>query len=130
MKKFLHKRRIYKEGISHKKDQLTCGAFGILSLSNGPITVNQIESTRVALKRIVGKSVPIWIRIKPSRPITHKSSGIRMGKGKGSIDHFIYYAKAEEVLFEIGIASRPKIQKAFEISNSKLPIPTMLIEQE
>jgi large subunit ribosomal protein L16 len=131
MKKFLHKSRIYKEGISHKKDQLSPeGWYGIVSLRNGPVTINQIESARIALKRVLGKSVPLWIRIKPSKPVTHKSSGIRMGKGKGSIDHYIYYAQTDEVLFEIGAISYSKAKKAFEISNSKLPIPTILVEHE
>ena len=130
MEKYWHKRRIYNEGIDHKKDILNFGSYGILSLRNGPITGEQIESARVALKRVLGKSVHIWIRILPYKPVTKKSNGVRMGKGKGVLDHLIYYAKQDEILFEIDLVPEARAQRAFQISNSKLPIPTLLVKKE
>lgn len=127
LRKHLHKSSIYRSGISHKKDLLLRGDFGIISCCDGVITNNQIEAARIALKRVLGRAATIWINIKPSRPVTKKSTGVRMGKGKGIFNHFVYYAKEDEILFEFRGVSMEKVRRAFVICNSKLPIPTKLV---
>ena len=31
----------------------------------------------------------VWIRIFPDKPITSKPAEVRMGKGKGALDHYV-----------------------------------------
>nr|YP_009370732.1 ribosomal protein L16 [Eukaryota sp. BB2]AQL10438.1 ribosomal protein L16 [Eukaryota sp. BB2] len=124
----IHKSRIYKEGISHKQDYVHRGKYGIFCLQNGVVTIRQLETTRVALRRVLGKSCPIWIRIQPQKPVTKKSTGVRMGKGKGSFSHYIYYVKKDEMIFEIGDISASRVVKAYKLAASKLPVRTNIIQ--
>ena len=43
----------------------------------------------------------MWIRIFPDKPITAKPAETRMGKGKGSLDHWVSVVKPGRILFEI-----------------------------
>lgn len=127
--KYTHKKAIYQEGISHNLDQLRFGSFGLISTSTGQINSKQIEAARVAINRKIKKLGTIWIRIKPNRPITKKSAGVRMGKGKGAVSHWIYFAKKDEILFELegtGISTQ-LAQEALLLGASKLAVSSRFI---
>ena len=53
------------------------------------------------------KLVKMWIRVFPDKPITAKPAETRMGKGKGSLDHWVAVVKPGRILFEIeGVSKR------------------------
>ena len=71
-------------GNSRRGNTLAFGSFGIKAMETVWITSRQIEAARVALTRHLGRESKVWIRIFPDKPITKKSPGTRMGKGKGN----------------------------------------------
>nr|YP_010041745.1 ribosomal protein L16 [Cyanophora sudae]QPB15067.1 ribosomal protein L16 [Cyanophora sudae] len=106
---------------------LKFGKFGIKSMEYGYVTASQIESTRIAINRIIKRSGKIWLRIFPNKPITKKPAEVRMGKGKGSVDHWVSSIGAGRIIFEIG-GIKPNLAKsALTYACSKLPIKTVLI---
>ena len=80
---------------------LNYGSFGLKALEPGWITARQIEASRIVISRIVRKIGKMWIRIFPDKPITAKPAETRMGKGKGSLDHWVSVVKPGRILLEI-----------------------------
>nr|YP_010041698.1 ribosomal protein L16 [Cyanophora biloba]QPB15024.1 ribosomal protein L16 [Cyanophora biloba] len=106
---------------------LKFGRFGIKSLEYGYITAAQLESTRIAINRIIKRSGKIWLRIFPNKPITKKPAEVRMGKGKGSVDHWVSSIGAGRIVFEISGIKPTLARSALLYACSKLPIKTCLI---
>ncbi|MDA9818407.1 50S ribosomal protein L16, partial [Flavobacteriaceae bacterium] len=88
-------------GKSVQGSSLSFGSFGLKSIENARINGRQIESARKVLTRSMKRSGKLWIRVFPHTPITKKPAEVRMGKGKGSIEDYIFKIKAGRVIFEI-----------------------------
>lgn len=58
------------------------GQYAIQAIEPGKLTYKQIESCRRTLRRTLGKSAQIWIRVFTSVPVSQKSIASRMGKVK------------------------------------------------
>lgn len=58
------------------------GQYAIQALEPGKLTFKQIESCRRTLRRTLGKSAQIWLRVFTSVPVSQKSVASRMGKVK------------------------------------------------
>ena len=69
------------------------------------------------------------LRVFPHIPVTKKGTGVRMGKGKGNVDHFISFVKAGSVLFEYDCSNAIKAKKAYKAATYKLPIPIGFVER-
>lgn len=115
--------------VATRKTLLAYGSFGLKSLEGKWITARQIESSRRAMTRFVQRGGKIWIRIFPHRPVTLKGGEIRMGGGKGSVDHYVAFVKPGTVLFEIDGVPRDQAQEAMRLASHKLPITTRFIEK-
>ena len=103
------------------------GDFGLKSLEPKWITSRQIEATRRVLTRFLRKEGKMWIRIFPDKPITTKGSEVPMGKGKGSVDHYVVPVKAGTILFEIAGLGEEVSKKAFLLASHKLPVKTKFV---
>ncbi len=86
--------------------KVSFGAYGLRALEAAWITNRQIESARVAMTRYVKRGGKIWIRIFPDKPLTVKPAETRMGKGKGSPEHWVAVVKPGRIMFEIEGVSR------------------------
>lgn len=115
-------------GQATQKTRLSFGDFGLKALEGAWITARQIESARRAMTRFVQRGGKIWIRIFPHRPVTLKGGEIRMGGGKGAVDHFIAEVKPGTVLFEIGGVSETDAKEALRLAAHKLPVKTKLLK--
>ncbi len=79
------------------------GFFGIKILRTTRLKSNQIEAARKAIRKRIKKKY----KIKPlligftDRVATRKSSGVRMGKGKGNVDFWYFCAKSGRIIFEL-----------------------------
>jgi large subunit ribosomal protein L16 len=93
------------------------------------LTSQQIESAYRSIARSLGKEGKIWMRIFPDKPITKKAAETKMGKGKGSVDHYVFPVKPGRILFELDGVSYQKVKEAFRLANSKLPIKTSIIQR-
>ena len=65
----------------------------------------------------------------PDKPITARPAETRMGKGKGSLDHWVAVVKPGRILFEIDGVSKDEAVKAFKDAGHKLPMKTKLVER-
>ena len=110
--------------LTSKSVFLKKGVFGIKSQQAGIISSKNIESARQSISRKTKRKGKIWINIFPDLPITSKSSGVRMGKGKGSFHNWSVKVKPGTVLFEICGISQKIAKAAFKTGRAKLPLKT------
>lgn len=123
-----HRGRIH--GVASRKTELSYGEFGLLALEASWVTARQIEAARRAMTRFFQRGGKIWIRIFPDKPITLKGSEIRMGGGKGPVDHYVCVVKPGMVLFEIGGIRKDQAKEAMRLAAHKLPVKSRFITKE
>ena len=69
----------------------------------------------------------LWIKIFPDKPITKKPLEVRMGKGKGALDHYVAVVKPGRILFEISGVPIDVAKEALRLASQKLPVKTKFI---
>jgi large subunit ribosomal protein L16 len=74
------------------------------------------------MNRYMKREGKVWIRIFPDKPITAKPLEVRMGKGKGALDHWVAPIKPGRVLFEIDGVSEEVAAEALRLAAQKLPM--------
>ncbi|MEW6101334.1 MAG: 50S ribosomal protein L16 [Candidatus Omnitrophota bacterium] len=116
-----------RRGIAVRGSELSFGEFGLKSLENGWLKNVQIEAVRVILARQLHKGGKLWIRAFPDKSITKKPAEVRMGKGKGEIDHWVSVIKRGRVLFELGGIPEEYAKQCFRLAAYKLPLKTKFI---
>jgi len=116
-----------RRGLSTRGADLVFGEFGLKSLENGWIKNTQIEAARVVLARQLHKGGKLWIRVFTDKAITKKPAEVRMGKGKGDIDHWVCVVKRGRILFELGGVPEEYARICFRLVAFKLPLRTKFI---
>lgn len=69
----------------------------------------------------------VWIRIFPDRPVTAKPAEVRMGKGKGALDHYVAIIKPGTIMFEMDGVPFNVAEEAFNLAAQKLPVLTKMV---
>lgn len=115
------------KGNAGRGNQLAHGTYGIKSLDAKFITARQIEAARIAATRYMQRAGSIWIMIFPDKPITAKPLEVRMGKGKGAVDHYAAVVKPGRMLFEISGVSEQVAKEALRLAAQKLPVRTKFV---
>jgi len=110
------------------KNNLNFGTIGLKALESGFISARQIEAARQAIVRKIKKKGKLWIKIFPNLPITKKPTEVRMGKGKGNVDHWAAKIRGGSVLFEVCGINRKTAIKAFKTGSAKLPVKTQIFD--
>jgi large subunit ribosomal protein L16 len=116
-------------GISRSGNFIHFGEFGMQVLERGWITNQQIEACRVAINRYFQRRGKVWIRIFPDKPVTKKPAEVRMGKGKGAVDHWVAVVRPGKVLFEVANVPRDQAQNALRRAAAKLGLKTRFVER-
>ncbi len=116
-------------GISKGGNFVHFGDFGIQALERGWITSQQIEACRVVINRFFQRKGKVWISIFPDKPVSKKPAEVRMGKGKGAVDHWVAVVKPGKVLFEVGNVPKEMAQSAMRRASAKLGIKTRFVER-
>ena len=120
-----HKGRIH--GIAKGGSSLNFGNYGMKALQPERITARQIEAARRAITRHLRRAGRVWIRIFPDVPVSAKPAEVRMGKGKGSTDHWACRVKPGRIMFELDGVSEELARGAFERAAAKLPIKVKFV---
>ena len=115
------------KGNAQRGNQLAFGPFGIKSLQTKWITGRQIEAARIAVTRYMQREGQIWIRIFPDKPITKKPADVRMGKGKGSPEGFVFPITPGRIIFEVEGVPYEVAKEALRLAAQKLPVTTKFI---
>jgi large subunit ribosomal protein L16 len=105
------------------------GEYGLQALEPGWITSRQIEASRIAITRSLGRGGKVWIRVFPDKPITIKPAETRMGKGKGNPEYWVVVIKPGRMMFEIEGVPREAAQQAVKLASRKLPIKVRFVER-
>lgn len=116
-----------RRGVATTGAELAFGEFGLKALENGLLKNNQIEAVRVILARQLHKGGKLWIRVFPHKSITKKPAEVRMGKGKGELDHWVALIKRGAVILELGSVPEEYARQCFRLAAYKLPMRTKFI---
>ncbi|MBQ3436314.1 MAG: 50S ribosomal protein L16 [Bacilli bacterium] len=117
-------------GKSRGNTELHFGDYGIQAKEGAWITANQIEAARIAMTRYMKRGGKVWINIFPHLPLTTKGIGVRMGKGKGSVDKWVAVVKEGKIMFEIAGVSEEVAREALRLAAHKLPVATKFVKKE
>jgi large subunit ribosomal protein L16 len=69
----------------------------------------------------------VWIRVFPDKPITSKPAEVRMGKGKGALDHWVAAIRPGRILFEADGVPFDIAKEAMRLAAQKLPFRTKFV---
>jgi large subunit ribosomal protein L16 len=116
-------------GLSKAGNFVHFGEYGIQVLDRGWITAQQIEACRVSINRFFQRRGKVWIRIFPHKSVSKKPLEVRMGKGKGAVDHWVAVVRPGRVLFEVGNVPRELAQDALRRAAAKLGLKTRFVER-
>lgn len=139
-KKIIRKVCFNTNGLSGRSNKIykNCN-YGLVSLSGGVMTLKQIQTCykvilkvikvkRLKKKKKQKKIVRLISSLFLSVPLTKKSLGIRMGKGKGSIEDWAFPIKKNRILFQLKAFVRPDLAYlALKQTQYRIPFKTKLI---
>jgi len=127
--KFRKQQKGKRRGKAWRGSSLSFGEYGLKVMECGYITDRQIEASRVAMTRFIKRGGKIWLRLFPDTPITKKPAEVRMGSGKGALDHWVAVVRPGKILFEMeGVA--PKVAaEAMRLASHKLPLKTKFVQR-
>ena len=111
-------------GVARRGAVVQFGDYGLQALEPAWITSRQIEAARRAIVRHIKRRGKVWIRIFPDKPVTQKPAETRMGKGKGSVDHWVAVVKPGRIMFELAGVREDIAREAMRLASHKLPIKT------
>lgn len=117
------------KGKESRGTDVAFGEYGLQALEPGWVTARQIEAARRALVRYMRRRGKVWIRIFPDKPVTRKPAETRMGKGKGSVDHWVAVVRPGRILFEISGLPEESAREAMRLAAHKLAIKTSFTER-
>jgi large subunit ribosomal protein L16 len=114
-------------GKAWRGSTLSFGDFGLKVMEPGKITDRQIEASRIAMTRFIKRGGKVWLRLFPDKPITKKPAEVRMGSGKGALDHWSAVVRPGKILFEMEGVSRADAAEAMRLASNKLPLKTKFV---
>jgi large subunit ribosomal protein L16 len=117
-------------GEATRGTEIAFGQYGLKAETQERITSRQIEAARRAMTRYIKRGGKIWIRIFPDTPITKKPAEVRMGSGKGSVDHYVAKVKAGRIMFEMDGVDEDVAKEAMRLAAHKLPVQTRFVVRE
>jgi large subunit ribosomal protein L16 len=120
-----HKGRIH--GIAWKGSTISFGSYALKAIEPGRLTARQLESARIAMTRYMKREGKVWILVFPDVPITKKPAEVRMGKGKGAVDHYVCKVRAGRILFEVDGVPFEIAKEALRLAAQKLPFLTKTV---
>jgi large subunit ribosomal protein L16 len=124
----MHKGRM--KGEAQRGHRVALGSYGLKAMESVWLTSRQIEAARVALTRHMKREGQVWIKVFPDKPVTSKPAEVRMGKGKGALDHWVAVVHAGRIIFEADGVPMATAKQALQLAAQKLPIKTKFVTRE
>jgi large subunit ribosomal protein L16 len=116
-------------GKAQRGNKVDFGEIGLQSLEPAWITSRQIEAARRTIVRYLRRRGKVYIRIFPDKPVTQKPAETRMGKGKGSVDHWVAVVKPGRIMFEIAGVDDVVATEALQLAAYKLPVKCKVVRR-
>ena len=108
---------------------LVYGQFGLKVKQNCCLTSKQLEMIKLNLAKGTKKVGRYWIRVFPHFPVTAKPLEVRMGKGKGYVDHWICKINRGSIICELSGLSEKQASILLKKISLKIPASTMFINK-
>ena len=118
------------KGKAWRGNTLAFGEYGLKSLECGWVSARQIEAARKAMTHHTKRGGKVWIRVFPDKPITKKPAEVRMGSGKGTVDHFAVVVRPGTVLFEMAGVPQDLAREALRLASHKLSVDTTIMMRD
>ncbi|QQS26593.1 50S ribosomal protein L16 [bacterium] len=126
-------RKVFKgknRGEATRGTEISFGRYGLRALENERLTSRQIEAARRAMTRYIKRGGKVWIRVFPHTPVTKKPNEVRMGSGKGAVDHYVAKVQAGKIVFELDGVAEDVAKEAMRLAGRKLPVKTRFVVRE
>ena len=123
------RKHVDKRGMATRGTSVEFGSHGLKATTGQRVTSNQIEAARKVIRRSIGKSGKLWIRIFPDRPWTEKAAEVPMGKGKGEPQGFCFEVEPGRVLFEVSGVSEAVAKEAHRKGGTKIRLKSKVRER-
>lgn len=127
--KFRKQQKGKRRGKAWRGSSLSFGEYGLKVMECGYITDRQIEASRIAMTRFIKRGGKIWLRLFPDKPITKKPAEVRMGSGKGPLDHWVAVVRPGKILFEMEGVTPQIAEEAMRLAAHKLPLKTKFVQR-
>lgn len=111
-------------------DKLHFGDFGLQAKQCGHLSSRQIEAARIAMTRYIKRGGDVWIRVFPHKSVTKKPLEVRMGGGKGPLEHWVAVIKPGRIIYEMSGVSEQDAKNALRLASHKLGINTRFISKQ
>lgn len=105
------------------------GSYGLQILERARISGAQLEAVRRVMMRRMQRTGKVWFRVFPHKPVTAKPLEVRMGKGKGSVDHWVAEVRPGRILVELEGVSPTVALHALSGGRSKLPCLSRILKR-
>ncbi len=116
-------------GMAGRGNTVQFGDYGLQALEPAWITSRQIEAVRRTIMRHIRRRGRVYIRIFPDKPVTKRAAESRMGKGKGSVDHWVAVVRPGRIMFEMAGMDDETALEALRLAAYKLPIATKVVRR-
>jgi len=116
-------------GMAGRGNTVQFGDYGLQALEPAWITSRQIEAVRRTIMRHIRRRGRVYIRIFPDKPVTKRAAESRMGKGKGSVDHWVAVVRPGRIMFEMAGMDDQTALEALRLASYKLPIATKVVRR-
>jgi large subunit ribosomal protein L16 len=116
--------------MSFAGSDINFGEYGLKAAENAWLTARQIEAARRVITRYARRGGKLWIRVFPDKPVTARAAEMRMGSGKGSVDHWVAVVRRGRILFEIAGVPEAEAKQALRLASDKLPIATKVVAKQ
>lgn len=113
--------------------EIEFGEYGLRMMQDAKLTENCLQEVRSTLHRHIKdvKGGRFWLKVTPNHPLTSKPLGVRMGKGKGTFDHWEAKVPYKTILCEIGGGVRKELaEQAFKAVSSRVPGKTEFVSSD
>ena len=125
--KYRKRHKMVPKGNDNRGTSIAFGSYGLKALEIAWITDRQIEAARIAITRYMKREGQVWIRIFPDKPVTKKPLEVRMGKGKGALDHWVAVVRPGRIMFEVDGVPEDIAMEGMRLAAQKLPIKTKFV---
>jgi large subunit ribosomal protein L16 len=119
------KGRVY--GNSNNGNDIVFGEYALRARERCRLSSRQLEAARKVLARAVKKRGKVWIRVFPDVPVSRKPADVRMGKGKGSPEFWVFRIAPGRLIFEISGIDEDGAFDVLLQAAAKLPIRCKVI---
>lgn len=123
-------RKLLRNTYENKSSKLRFAPIGIQAVEKGFLTVRQIEAVRRTITGRLKRKGKVWIRAFPDYPRTAKPKEVRMGRGKGNVDHWVCYIKPGRILFEAYSKEPERLKEALSFALRKLPFFAQIVTRD